>query len=474
VRQLVDFADIWVEKGRDYSEQEWLTDAAIRVGLLRDSTGSPGKAASDVVEYYPGPAGIPPEGGYMRVEFAEPVSAPPGDTLWLLIEWPAEFPDLVWIGVDTEPAAFNSRYRLGGQGTTQWQIWTLHNFMVQLHSLRYSSDCAGTTGLARQAAHRQAGTVVREFQVVRHELFRGMIGDENAVFAILPGTQTCFQDVAVFVNRTYDYEIRSICDADTSAPGSVSVAVTAPFSCDWITPQPNVYLNNQDITLIHSVENFGPAALTATFTAGWMIATYYNKSFTNQQVIADSIPLFAAPSSALIAAGDMAVFDLFPEYDQLDAGLYETNCLFSVSALDGAQAKYWFKGAIEVLISTGILADNEDESLSISDGRLLLFPNPGSGDITIEFTPPRYEQKGPSAGRGVNENVANRCRIQIYDLLGRKVADVSPIPTDSGRERYRAVFLGNDKYGNQLPTGLYFVKVEEGKWSICRKLIVIH
>ncbi len=472
VRQLVDFADIWVEKGRDYSQQEWLTKAAIRFGLLRDSTGSPGQAASHVVEYYPGSAGIPPEGGYMRVEFAEPVSTLPGDTLWLLIEWPPEFPDLVWIGVDTEPATFNSRYRLGGQGETQWQIWTLHNFMVQLHSLRYSNDCGDPTGLAKQAADCPA--VVREFQVARRELFGGMIGDENPVFTVLPGTQTCFHDSAVFVDRTYDYEIQSICDADTSAPGSVSVAVTSPLSCDWTTPQPDVYLNDQDITLAHIVENLGPAPLTATFTARWMISAEYNKSVTNQQVTADSIPLFAAPSSALIAAGDMAVFDLSPEYGQLDAGLYETNCIFSVSAFSGAQAKYWFKGAIEVLISTGIPTDNEDESLSISDGRLRLFPNPGSGDITIEFTPPRYEQQGHSTGWGVYGNVENRCRIQVYDLLGRKVADVSPIPTDSGREHYRVVFPGNDKYGNQLPTGLYFVKVEVGEWSICRKLIVIH
>lgn len=473
-RQLVDFAEIWVQKGRDCPEQEWTASAAIRVGLCRNAAGLPAATSGDLVEYCPGAAGVPPAGGYLHVEFREDVWISPADTIWLLIEWPPDQPDLVWVGVDTEPAEFNSMYRLGGQVETSWQPWLVHNIMARLHSLRYPADCVDVTEPLPQEAGEGEGSEIQGFIVGRQEMRQGMVMNEQPEFAILPGTQTCFMDPAVFVGNVYHYEIRSLMAGDTSAPASATIEAVSVLACDWTPPQLALYADREQITLAHSIRNSGPGPLTAVFLAGWLAPEDYGLSAVGAPSAGDSIPLSAHPSSAPIAGGETEIFDLFPECGLIDVGLYTMNSLFNVSSPTGSQTKYWFTSAVEVITSTGIIVEDNEPDSSVNGWCFQLYPNPGIDNIILEFVPPRREQTPHPFRQSASENAATKCEITIYNLLGHKVAGLRSAPTGSQPTRYRVVFDGRDKFGNQLPTGLYFVKVDIKGQSICRKLVVLH
>jgi hypothetical protein len=86
------------------------------------------------------------------------------------------------------------------------------------------------------------------------------------------------------------------------------------------------------------------------------------------------------------------------------------------------------------------------------------FPNPFSGETVIWVDRPPAGAADGHPGR-----------LCVYNLLGRRVKTIaSGIPPDSLARR--CVWDGTDDAGNQLPSGIYILRLEAGPLSVERKI----
>lgn len=81
-------------------------------------------------------------------------------------------------------------------------------------------------------------------------------------------------------------------------------------------------------------------------------------------------------------------------------------------------------------------------------------PNPASGDVTLAFALPR----------------AGSVRLAIYDLAGRKVAEVFSGPITAGRHEVRWTRVSRDAAG--LSAGVYFSELRVGNQRAARRMVV--
>jgi|GEM_PF-5260071 len=474
VRQWVNWAEIWVEKGLGYTESDWWDDAGISVGLFADSSGLPGELLFEIVECRPGQAGIPSSGGYLRVALDHPAPFSPPDTLWLLMEWPPDYPDLVRVGVDDDTAFFNAVYHVDGQEEPYWRTWVHHNFMVRLNALRYDVSCAPAAESVEKGNDGRSAYWAgpNEFIIARAVEYQGMPVQDEPVFRVLPGEQTCLYDTAVFAGHTYDYEIRSVVDTDTSAGAVVSLGVGSPFFCNWDTPQAPVFSDNEGITLPHTLRNSGQVRLTAYFLAGWMKLDSPDLSGMSWPLAEDSIPLCTAPESAVVDPAGTVEFTLIPGDFAVGAGTYVMNSFFMVADTAGRQVRYKFSSPVQVSDAVGVITEGQQGSWPTPS--LVVFPNPSAGAVAIEFVPPLFAGEEKPGERRAGNATAAPYTVSVYNILGREVTRLNCVAADPRAGRYRAVFEGNDEYGNQLPSALYFIRVSGKGWVICGKLIVVH
>ena len=83
------------------------------------------------------------------------------------------------------------------------------------------------------------------------------------------------------------------------------------------------------------------------------------------------------------------------------------------------------------------------------------YPNPFNPRVSIPFTLDR--------GRPI--------RLSVYDLLGRKVAQLKDGPSLPGDSEID--WIGLDDRGDPLPSGTYIVRLSTGDFSMARKLVLI-
>ncbi len=107
---------------------------------------------------------------------------------------------------------------------------------------------------------------------------------------------------------------------------------------------------------------------------------------------------------------------------------------------------------INVSRETGL----EDEQMIISDYKLEQnYPNPFNPSTKINYAI-------PTAGHVV---------ITIYDMLGNPVTTL--VNEYRSRGHYQINWHGKDMQGNQLPTGVYFYKMEAGGFTKMKKMLYI-
>jgi hypothetical protein len=111
---------------------------------------------------------------------------------------------------------------------------------------------------------------------------------------------------------------------------------------------------------------------------------------------------------------------------------------------------------------SGASAINEEDNLS-ENFRLINYPNPfskgsgGSSSTIIKFSIPLIE----------TQNLASpRIILKVYDILGREIATLVNAKLSAGE--YEIKFDGKD-----LPAGIYLYRLQAGKFSKARKMVVI-
>jgi hypothetical protein len=99
----------------------------------------------------------------------------------------------------------------------------------------------------------------------------------------------------------------------------------------------------------------------------------------------------------------------------------------------------------------------EEGGDSTEDGRgLMIFPNPGNGEIIFAFE-----------GKSLGVSQTNQIKLTVFNLLGQKVAQLS---IDSGRQ---AQWDCRDLFGNEVTSGLYLALIETPGKSISEKFSLI-
>ena len=170
------------------------------------------------------------------------------------------------------------------------------------------------------------------------------------------------------------------------------------------------------------------ASASRTYSYDDKIAWYENTdgvgTFGSQQVITTSVDGARSVYSAdLDGDGDMDVL--------------------SASELDDKIA--WYKN---LLVETGI--DNKQNSLPQNFQLSQNFPNPFNPETTIRF------------------DIKERCsvRLNVFDVQGRQVATIANGAYLPGS--YEVTFDGSD-----LPSGIYFYRLQAGQFTEVRKMILL-
>ena len=87
--------------------------------------------------------------------------------------------------------------------------------------------------------------------------------------------------------------------------------------------------------------------------------------------------------------------------------------------------------------------------------KLQIYPNPFSKLTKISFG---------------NVNEAKSVELKVYDSAGRLVKEFGHTVNQQFNQ---VIWTGDDKYGNKLPSGVYFLKFEAGEHSATEKLLLI-
>jgi hypothetical protein len=169
----------------------------------------------------------------------------------------------------------------------------------------------------------------------------------------------------------------------------------------------------------------------------------------------------AQAASYLVYRDSAAVF--VPSQDKLVTTLSapETDCTvtvpegdwyFLVGAVDAAGHAGGFSNAYEV--SGGGSVPVDDPGLPRALAITAVAPNPFNPRATVSFTVPE----------------AAAVRLQVFDLRGRLVRTLHEGDLPAGQ--HRAVWKGDDRDGRQVATGVYFLRLDDGRRSVTTKAVL--
>jgi hypothetical protein len=142
-----------------------------------------------------------------------------------------------------------------------------------------------------------------------------------------------------------------------------------------------------------------------------------------------------------IKAGETLNFEY---HYSLDAGINKD--LYATAIVQDTSTKYIYQAeSVFKSPSTSVYEDNEQQNI------LSVFPNPVSDKIGIKL----------------NSDKEIISKIELFDLLGNKINSVNV-----SNQINNFSLPGSDIYGNDLPDGIYFLKVRTEKSLFVRKFVV--
>ncbi len=152
------------------------------------------------------------------------------------------------------------------------------------------------------------------------------------------------------------------------------------------------------------------------------------------------------PRSDTLIATESVPIELTIESADLDTGHYSVIIEFSHNAGDGLTR---VPVTLDVVSSLPVISVGQDPAAPFEYYLAPNFPNPFNAVTTIDYT---LKQKG-------------EVRLELFDLQGRKISALVAANQNAGRHR-----ISFD--GSELPTGLYFYRLEAGSFSVTRKMIL--
>ncbi|MCH8838370.1 MAG: T9SS type A sorting domain-containing protein, partial [Candidatus Marinimicrobia bacterium] len=136
-------------------------------------------------------------------------------------------------------------------------------------------------------------------------------------------------------------------------------------------------------------------------------------------------------------------------------GQFTLTGTWDIFATDGHDSTWASNGPFTLTIDATTLGILRQELLP---GRFALrqnYPNPFNPSTTVRFDLP----------------LAASVRLAVYDLLGREVVRLVDGHLEAGY--HQQVWSGRDRDGQEVPTGIYFVRLVSGEFSAVRKMILM-
>lgn len=167
--------------------------------------------------------------------------------------------------------------------------------------------------------------------------------------------------------------------------------------------------------------------------------------------------LLAAPSQAQLTQSrwtldggggpsSTGAFSLTGTIGQPDAGTHSGGS-FTL------QGGFWFGGMTVSGVDDGTTAPLPDLPARLA---LAVAPNPVVRSATFQWELPQ----------------AGHVNVGVYDASGRQVAALADETYPAGR--HELTWNTGDRPGGRLAAGVYFVRLEAGRQSISRKLLIVH
>jgi hypothetical protein len=108
----------------------------------------------------------------------------------------------------------------------------------------------------------------------------------------------------------------------------------------------------------------------------------------------------------------------------------------------------------------GTLTDiNDEEKINYQFTLYQNYPNPFNPSTTIQFTIPNVETPYMAS--------LQQTKLIVYDILGREIKVLLNKKLSPGS--YEVEFDGSN-----LPSGVYFYKLQYGGWSIAKKMVLLN
>ena len=106
--------------------------------------------------------------------------------------------------------------------------------------------------------------------------------------------------------------------------------------------------------------------------------------------------------------------------------------------------------SLKLAVGTESYVEGKREAVIPEEVRLTSYPNPTRGQATVEFALPE----------------ASEVTLEVYDVLGRRVATLEEGSKQAGRHEVRLEADG-------LPSGVYFGRLEAGGQTRTQKITVV-
>jgi hypothetical protein len=85
------------------------------------------------------------------------------------------------------------------------------------------------------------------------------------------------------------------------------------------------------------------------------------------------------------------------------------------------------------------------------------YPNPASIAVSVRL--------------GIPSTASQKVRVDVYDVLGRHVANIHSDDLEPGF--HELIWNAHDKHSRRVASGIYFIKVAQGKESLSRKIVLV-
>ena len=169
------------------------------------------------------------------------------------------------------------------------------------------------------------------------------------------------------------------------------------------------------------------------------------------------------PEEALAKA--KALIEKYPDADMSRRLLFQMALIYWYDLEDHAKSREVLKGFIAKYPS-GMLSELARARLGleprarrkvqeVKDIYLSSAPNPFNSRTVVKFALPEDSS----------------VRLEIYDVLGRKVRKLFEGRKEAGR--YSMIWDGKDERGRDVSSGVYVIRLEVGKENLSRKLILL-